>query len=238
MSTPPFEDDTNHSSGLTLSGPHAFVRSSMKSVIKALSGRRQSPSPTFRRSSSEVVGSAERTDRDFPFDERIDRLLSATDGSEMFPPTGPAGTVESMESKPEIRLGLDESGVDENVLSKLSKIRSLYGNIEGRGNMENPDQEVRSDSQRLRFHMDERLADGSGLGQFASYLHSPQTPSSPVERRNEELKGSGEVRGGRLPGEQDRFGSRSVPCFDAELAFENKSNGEIRERDSLSAARD
>ena len=41
-----------------------FVRASVKSVIKALSGRRQSPSPSFHRSLAEVDDGAEKADRD------------------------------------------------------------------------------------------------------------------------------------------------------------------------------
>jgi hypothetical protein len=117
MSTSTNDDRNDHQSGISLTGPHSFVRLSVKSVIKALSGRRQSPSPTFQRSLIEVVSDAERTDRDY----FAERFLSAMDGSEGFPPpeAGTTPNAESMEVRPEVRLGLDESGVKERVRLKL-----------------------------------------------------------------------------------------------------------------------
>jgi hypothetical protein len=80
MSTSPNDDRESHQSAISFSGPHSFVKSSVKSVIKALSGRRQSPSPTFQRSLIGAADGAERTDRDY-LSERI--LLAAGESEDI-----------------------------------------------------------------------------------------------------------------------------------------------------------
>jgi hypothetical protein len=101
----------------------SFVRSSVKSVIKALSGRRQSPSPSFQRSPAEVRDDAERNDWRNQV-EFTERLSLATDEGVS---AGTSPTFESTEVVPEIRLSLDESATSESVRSKMKKIRSLHG---------------------------------------------------------------------------------------------------------------
>ncbi len=106
MSTSPNDDRESHQSGISFSGPHSFVKSSVKSVIKVLSGRRQSPSPTFQRSLIEAVDDAERTDRDY----LSKRFLLATEENEGFPLP-----------EAEVRPDLDDSGANDVVQLKLLK---------------------------------------------------------------------------------------------------------------------
>ena len=107
MSTPPNDDQESRQSGISFSGPDSFVKSSIKSVIKALSGRRQSPSPTFKRSLIGAVDGAERADRDFS--ERF--LLAAEEGEDI------------PFSEPEVRLDLEDSAINDGVHLKLLKLR-------------------------------------------------------------------------------------------------------------------
>ncbi len=109
---------------------------------------------------------------------------------------------------------------------------------ESPGVRENCYSEIRSDSQRqeIRFHLSDNIF-GGGLGRLAS-PHSPQTPSSPAEKRHEEMKESGRARGGKLSRDfqtEDPFGPRDVALFGSELALERKRNEAISERDSRSA---
>jgi hypothetical protein len=76
----------------------------VKSVIKALSGRRQSPSPTFQRSLIGAVDDAERTDRDY----LSERFLLATEENEGLPL-----------SEAEVRPDLDDSSANDFVQLKL-----------------------------------------------------------------------------------------------------------------------
>ncbi len=191
MATPPHDDRSDHQSAVALSGPHAFVRSSMKSVIKALSGRRQSPSPTFQRTSVEVVGGAERTDQDV----NPEQSLLATDESDGLPL-----------SEPEVRSDLSDSGINDRAYLKVSKIRSLHGNEPEQENLGEDSPGVRESryfgnlpdlqSSKLDFRLSGAVF-GGGLGRLAS-PHSPKTPSFPPGKRYEEEKESRGTRGERL----------------------------------------
>ena len=101
-----------------------FVRSSVKSVLKALSGRRQSPSPTFHRSLTEIPDGAEKTDRGISED----------------PPTEASGILESHYAS-ERGLDLDEPAESEKVRLKLLKIRSLHGDEREERKLEIPSDE-------------------------------------------------------------------------------------------------
>jgi hypothetical protein len=99
----------------------------VKSVIKALSGRRQSPSPTFHRSLIEVPDEAEKTDRGISED-----LLTES-----------SGNLESHYAS-ERGLDLDEQAENESVRLKLLKIRSLHGDEREERKLEIPsDEEAR-----------------------------------------------------------------------------------------------
>jgi hypothetical protein len=196
----------------------------MKSVIKALSGRRQSPSPTFQRSSIGIVGDAERTDRDvIP-----EQSLLATDESEGFPL-----------SEAEVRPDLTDSGVNSRAYLKLLKIRSLHGNEQEQKNLEEDSPGVRESryfenlpdlqSSGLDFRLSGNVF-GDGLERLAS-PHSPKTPSFPTGKRYEGVKESRETRGEGVLSD-NLFGHRENTFFDAGVALERKRTEPIGGRDS------
>jgi hypothetical protein len=199
MSTSSNDDQSDHQSAVAFSGPHSFVRSSIKSVVKALSGRRQSPSPTFQRSSMRVVGDAEKTDQD----SISGQLQLASDKSEGL-----------LLSETEVRPDQNDSRENDGVHLKLLKIRSLHGNDQGQENL-NDSPGVRESryfgnlpdlqSSDLGFHVSGNAFDG-GLGHLAS-PHSPHTPSLFADKMNEGAKESRrrEVIGTMLP-----FGSQLI----------------------------
>ncbi len=129
-------------------------------MLKALSGRRQSPSPTFHRSLIEVPDDAEKTDREISEDL----------------PTEASGILESHYAS-ERGLDLDEPAESENVRLKLLKIRSLHGDEREGRKLEIPSDEDAHQSEirselggfiprpEIRFH---DLMDGAfaNLGQF------------------------------------------------------------------------
>jgi hypothetical protein len=140
----------------------SFVRSSVKSVIKALSGRRQSPSPTFHRSLIEVPDDAEKTDREISEDL----------------PTDSPGNLESHYAS-ERGLDLDEPAENESELSELLKIRSLHEDEQEERKLEIPSDgearhsEIRSDlggfisRPEIRFRFDEVVYGAfANLGNF------------------------------------------------------------------------
>jgi hypothetical protein len=202
MATPPNDDQSDRQSAVALSGPHAFVRSSVKSVIKALSGRRQSPSPTFQRSSVGIDGNAERTDRDVT----PEQFLLTTDESEGLPL-----------SEAEVRPDLTDSGVIGRAYLKLLKIRSLHGDEPDQKNLGEDSPGVRESryfgnlpdlqSSELDFRLSGDVF-GDGLERFAS-PHSPKTPSFPTGKGYEEVKESRETRGEGLLSD-NLFGHRET----------------------------
>ena len=170
----------------------SFVRSSVKSVIKVLSGRRQSPSPTLHRSLGEVLDDAEKADRDDSGDHQTETFSSPR----LNPP--------DLEFCPASERGLDlnDSRNDESVRLKLLKILSLHGDEREERKSEPLSDggarhsEIRSDlggfvpGPELRFH---DVVDGAfaNLGHFLPPPRSPVTPQSYDERRDEESRRSG-----------------------------------------------
>ena len=160
----------------------SFVRSSVKSVIKVLSGRRQSPSPTLHRSLGEVLDDAEKTDRDDSGDHQTETFASPR----LNPP--------DLEFCPASERGLDlnDSRNDESVRLKLLEIRSLHGDELEERKLDVPSDgdarhhlEIRSDlggflpRPEIRFRFDDVVDEASAnLGHFFAPSRNPATPPS------------------------------------------------------------